>query len=891
MASALLPTTTGTAGGNAAAAPDYSTTYFRSEPMSLIQLYIPSDIALATVSELGEVGLVQFRDLNPTVTAFQRTYVREIRRLDEMDRRLRYLVAQAEKANVTVNQFAAPGIAGGTTNYARRQQDIDELDLLLGESEARIVQMNNSQTTFNKKFLELTEMGHVLRETAGFFDDAEQHREEITGADEDSMPITADVEAGALGGGVTTHLGFVAGVIERRKLPAFERILWRALRGNLYLKSAEIHEVIVDPVTDESMHKNVFAIFAHGRETLDKIRRLSESLGATLYPVDANSEKRRADAAEVRQRLDDLNQVLFNTNATKRHELGKLADMVGAWRVMIAKEKAVYHTMNLFASDANGGGKTLVAEGWCPTEAIPQIQQALTVAKEATRGVIPSILNVLRTARVPPTYHKRNKLTSGFQEIIDAYGIARYREVNPALFSVITFPFLFAVMFGDFGHGILLLAFAVWMCAKEDSLRAKAKNSEMFGMVYGGRYMLLLMGIFSVFTGLIYNDAFSRMMSIFPSGWKYVEDKAAGQLVGQKVGTYPFGVDWAWQLAENKLLFTNSYKMKMSIVLGVIHMTFATFLSLANHLHYKKQINVWCMFVPQVLFMQAIFGYLVVCIVYKWAVNWNAPGAGSPPGLLNMLIFMFLQPGQVKPSEQLYSGQGTVQVALVLIALVCVPWMLCIKPYLLKKAHDRTVAQGYGVLAHNAHEEEQTPALAGGASTHPTLASDHTNTGSSAALVPNAGTIEAGHGAGAPADAHGGGGGGHGHDDGPFDFGSIVIDQVIHTIEYCLGCISNTASYLRLWALSLAHAQLSEVLWDMTLASVFKMTNPVLQPIFLVVIFPMFMGGTVFILLGMEGLSAFLHALRLHWVEFNNKFYEGSGHKFVPFAFKDVLED
>merc|ERR1712085_147530 len=97
------------------------------------------------------------------------------------------------------------------------------------------------------------------------------------------------------------------------------------------------------------------------------------------------------------------------------------------------------------------------------------------------------------------------------------------------------------------------------------------------------------------------------------------------------------------------------------------------------------------------------------------------------------------------------------------------------------------------------------------------------------------------------------------------------------------GTVSHTASYLRIWALSLAHQQLSLVFFQKTLTMGLVMPFP--QNGFMI----FFMFGARFVitlgvLMGMDVLECFLHTLRLHWVEFQSKFFKSNGEEFAPFS-------
>lgn len=159
-------------------------------------------------------------------------------------------------------------------------------------------------------------------------------------------------------------------------------------------------------------------------------------------------------------------------------------------------------------------------------------------AQDQSGGGIPSIVNMMQTKESPPTYNLVNKFTAGFQNIVDAYGVATYREVNPGIilfslsisvlflflptliinsikfavlicvlapYTIITFPFLFAVMFGDCGHGLLMALFALWMILKERSLLALKSDNEVCILIFFPlSYNFLLLSI-DFIVNFVYN--------------------------------------------------------------------------------------------------------------------------------------------------------------------------------------------------------------------------------------------------------------------------------------------------------------------------------------------------------------------------------------------------
>ena len=684
---------------------------------------------------------------------------------------------------------------------------------------------------------------------------------------------------------VNDSIKYLCGMCDLEDVMKLRRIIFRAGKGlgipSFYYPTIKDNHIILDEKKFFN-NKQIFLVIINSDRAFEKIRKNIEILNYDTYYI-KNALKIRKDLeninAEIFSQLDIIKnseKILLDmvrplTNPVKINEKN-YKSLLSLYRTFCKRERYIYMNLNK-CKDLN---MFYVGDIWIPKIAysnlINKLNELINEEEDITLPVFHDSDNFEAKVR---TYFKMDDFVYPFQTIVNTYGIPRYKEVNPGLFSIISFPFLFGIMFGDIGHGFLILLLAIYI----EINRKKIKDSNsILKDVLRYRYILLLMGFFSFFCGLIYNDFMSIPLSIFQSC--YYNEKNRNIAIKKEDCTYPVGIDPKWYASSNELAFMNSFKMKWSVIIGVIQMTLGIVLRGLNNLFFKDYLGFFVEFIPQLVFMNLLFGYMIALIFIKWNTDYTG-NTQNAPSIITILMNLALKNGSVdgKPVWSTVEIEEKTNKIFFYISILCIPVILLPKPIIkifnIEKQKKICEFNNNINLGKNVNielplvnkdiknkEDEIEPLL-----NNDDLQNAEIKYDSEKSDFLNKSMLQKQEKEDTPSD--------------------IFVHQIIETIEFVLGCVSNTASYLRLWALSLAHSQLSKVFFEKSLLDLAINYN------FILVIFGYFIFAniTISVLMGMDLLEAFLHTLRLHWVEFQNKFYYADGTEFCPFSFELLLNN
>lgn len=171
------------------------------------------------------------------------------------------------------------------------------------------------------------------------------------------------------------------------------------------------------------------------------------------------------------------------------------------------------------------------------------------------------------------------------------------------------------------------------------------------------------MGIFAFYNGMIYNEAFAIPLKLFGSCYTDTPIDRFGEKVYVRKDhncVYTIGVDPVWFLSDQELAFTNNLKMKIAVILGVMQMSLGIVMKAFNNIHFGKMIDFFFEFIPQILLLIVLFGWMDMLIVVKWLRYMTIDNPNNDPimrekihyapAIITSMIDMFLSPGS-SPDE------------------------------------------------------------------------------------------------------------------------------------------------------------------------------------------------------------------------------------------------
>jgi V-type H+-transporting ATPase subunit a len=427
--------------------------------------------------------------LNPDLTPFQRRFVSYVKRCDELERKLRFFSGEIEKFELemvsagNVDLFVnSPALVSGTGDGSKKSgaQLLESLEVELDGYDSQLRELNSYSEKLTTEYNEKVELQEVLEKARRFFmtDAPRLAVSELTSGAADTYDSGLLESDNAPRPDLDMRFSSITGVVATEEKVRFERMIFRATRGNCYVRFAPIKQPITDPETGVLVEKSVFIIFYKSESIEMKLKRICDAFAAHRYSLPDMDDSSSVDRmlTENAQELVDSRTVLLKNQDTRYRLCQLLAKHTERWTWIVLREKAVYHSLNMFKADVSG---MLRGEGWVVKESSDEVRDAVERAHANMDLAMPSLVDLVpQPWPTPPTHFITNKFTYGYQEFVNTYGIPRYREANPALFTAATFPFLFGVMYGDIGHGLFLFCSGLYLLWNEKA-NENAKLGEM----------------------------------------------------------------------------------------------------------------------------------------------------------------------------------------------------------------------------------------------------------------------------------------------------------------------------------------------------------------------------------------------------------------------------
>ncbi len=176
--------------------------------------------------------------------------------------------------------------------------------------------------------------------------------------------------------------------------------------------------------------------------------------------------------------------------------------------------------------------------GWAPSTALSELAEALHPLESA-------VVELARPSWVePPTLLRAAPLERMFRPLVSVYGTARYRDLDPTLFTAVSFVLMFGMMFGDAGHGLVLAFLAVWLRGRRTGRLAPYRH--LWAIPFAA-------GLVAAFFGVLYGELFGPT-KILPTLWlDPIDNPVPLLLLGVAVGaalllvSYILGIANRWR--------------------------------------------------------------------------------------------------------------------------------------------------------------------------------------------------------------------------------------------------------------------------------------------------------------------------------------------------------